>query len=154
MCAKLKEWHRLMMFFSYTLIYDVLCISGKEKQHISSSEKDETDHRTVNPVSVSGTTSVQWKNDSIIGQPSKKYSKRQRRKNHQCRICDKHFETPSHLKIHIRVHSGQKPFKCKVCDQCFSQSGSLTQRMRIHSGQKPYKCYVCDQCFSQSGSLT
>ena len=66
---------QIRWIFSYTLIYDVLCISGKEKQHISSSEEDETDHRTGNPVSVSGITSGQRKNDSNIGQLSKKHLK-------------------------------------------------------------------------------
>src|SRR5277367_5491926 len=34
-------------------------------------------------------------------------------KNYACDTCGKRFLWPSHLKVHERSHSGEKPFKCE-----------------------------------------
>ena len=68
---------------------------------------------------------------------------------HVCKLCDKECRTPSQLKVHIRVHSGERPYMCKVCDK-----SHLAGHMRIHTGDKPYQCKACDKCFSQSIHLT
>ena len=73
---------------------------------------------------------------------------------YMCKICDKPFSTKTQLAQHMRIHTGDKPYQCKVCDKCFPQSSQLTRHMRIHTGIKPYQCKVCDKCFSQSGTLT
>ncbi|KAL3278454.1 hypothetical protein HHI36_013775 [Cryptolaemus montrouzieri] len=70
-----------------------------------------------------------------------------------CHYCNKSFNTHSNLLIHIRTHTGQKPYICEVCDKAFSQSCNLVNHMRIHSGEKPFKCPHCDKAFTQSGNL-
>ncbi|KAK9881994.1 hypothetical protein WA026_018183 [Henosepilachna vigintioctopunctata] len=71
-----------------------------------------------------------------------------------CHYCNKSFNTHSNLLIHIRTHTGQKPYVCQVCNKAFSQSCNLVNHMRIHSGEKPFKCPHCDKAFTQSGNLT
>ena len=73
---------------------------------------------------------------------------------HTCKVCNKECRTSSELKVHIRVHSGEKPYMCQTCDKLFSRKSHLAQHMRIHTGDKPYQCTVCGRCFSKSSVLT
>ncbi|XP_023015933.1 uncharacterized protein [Leptinotarsa decemlineata] len=70
-----------------------------------------------------------------------------------CTLCQKTFNTHSNLAIHMRTHTGDKPYICEICQKSFSQSCNLVNHMRVHTGEKPFKCPHCDRAFTQSGNL-
>ena len=44
---------------------------------------------------------------------------------HKCQVCDKSFTTMGNLNLHVKIHSGEKPYKCSVCLKGFIQSNNL-----------------------------
>ncbi|XP_038055654.1 histone-lysine N-methyltransferase PRDM9-like [Patiria miniata] len=72
---------------------------------------------------------------------------------HICSQCDKSFTRSGSLRMHMRIHAGERPYACSHCDKSFTHSAHLRGHMRIHAGERPYTCSHCDQSFTQSGHL-
>ena len=57
---------------------------------------------------------------------------------HRCKYCGKVFGSDSALSIHIRSHTGERPYKCNVCGNRFTTKGNLKVHFQRHTDRFPH----------------
>ncbi|CAG0899194.1 unnamed protein product [Cyprideis torosa] len=57
----------------------------------------------------------------------------------ECRVCEKGFRICSQLKVHVMMHTKERPYESSICSKRFSGAGSFRYHVRIHTGEKPHQ---------------
>ena len=76
------------------------------------------------------------------------------KKAQTCKQCD--YKTSNHLKLHLCIHSVERPFICTQCNQSWKTAGHLKCQMATHSREKSLTCknrgyslFLCKGCDSE-----
>lgn len=72
----------------------------------------------------------------------------------KCDICEMGFTSKGNVVVHTRFHTGEKPFKCESCGKSFHLKDFLNDHLRTHTGERPHKCDQCGAGFSQTSGLS
>ena len=87
---------------------------------------------------------------SSATKPNKKVGK----KIHACSYCSKIFPSSSHVKVHERMHTKEKPFPCSYCSKQFVTKQRMQEHEWIHTKEKPFSCSNCPKKFTSKQHMT
>ena len=72
---------------------------------------------------------------------------------YSCDVCQATFAQKGHLSRHQKTHSGERPHRCDECGATFAIRYRLLEHWRTHTKERPYVCPICDAAFSHLNTL-
>jgi hypothetical protein len=86
--------------------------------------------------------------DSVVGSGGRK-------KNSICKVCGVVLSPKTNVNVHMRTHSGARPYQCVLCLNRFRQKAHLMKHFRCSHNQKrpPFVCLFCPDELATSNDL-
>ncbi|ODM92802.1 putative zinc finger protein [Orchesella cincta] len=75
------------------------------------------------------------------------------KKDAECPVCGKKFAKADSCMIHLRIHTGERPFKCSICGDTFALNSRLVRHSLSHSNKKQFQCEICPIGFNRPDAL-
>ncbi|XP_076060160.1 uncharacterized protein LOC143036544 isoform X19 [Oratosquilla oratoria] len=60
-----------------------------------------------------------------------------------CPLCGRVCSRSDKLRLHIRTHTGERPYSCPTCPYRGKTRDDVKRHIRTHTGERPYACSFC-----------
>ena len=145
----LSKWHTMLMYFLHNFYYLIvfLCFVERDLALASPSSTDTSIHVSYKEIDSMSLSYNMDNNIRIDDHPSMTMDSQILpgstcpTNSTQCTNKFKECETTQ-----------QEKYKCSICDKCFTLKESMKLHLHLHTGEKPYKCSTCDKCFAKKNT--